>query len=77
VVAPTCVNLVPCWLGPVATSIDYVVAHMGFMGSHKFSSFDGHRVGLYLTSLHGCTTGWCAGHPWMPIKVITWKMALG
>jgi hypothetical protein len=26
---------------PVATSIDYVLAHMGFIGSHKLSSFNG------------------------------------
>jgi hypothetical protein len=30
-----------CRLGPVATSIDYVLAHTGFMRSHKLSSFDG------------------------------------
>jgi hypothetical protein len=40
-------------VGPPATSIDYVLTHMGYMKSHKFSSFDGHRVGQYLTSLHG------------------------
>jgi hypothetical protein len=31
-------------------SIDYVLTHTGFMGSRKLSSFDGHRVGRYLTS---------------------------
>jgi hypothetical protein len=57
VVAPVCVNYRPHQLGPVATSIHYVLAHMGFMGSDKLSSFDNHRVGRYLTSLHGCTMG--------------------
>jgi hypothetical protein len=37
--------------------IDYVLAHTGFMGSHKLSSFDGHRVGWYLTLPHECTLG--------------------
>jgi hypothetical protein len=37
--------------GPWGTSIDYVLAHTGFMGSCKLSSFDGHRVGRCLTSL--------------------------
>jgi hypothetical protein len=32
-------------VGPLGTSIDYILAHMGFMGTHKLSSFDGHRVG--------------------------------
>jgi hypothetical protein len=41
VVAPVCVNSGPRRLGPVATSIDYVLAHTRFMGSHKLSSFDG------------------------------------
>jgi hypothetical protein len=27
-------------VGPGGTSINYVPAHMGFMGSHKLSSFD-------------------------------------
>jgi hypothetical protein len=57
VVAHACVNLGPRQLDLVATSIDYVLAHMGFMGSCKLSSFDGRRVGRYLTSLHGCTMG--------------------
>jgi hypothetical protein len=30
-------------LTPV-NKIDYVMVHTGFMGSHKLSSFDGHRV---------------------------------
>jgi hypothetical protein len=30
---------------PLATSIDYVLAHMGYIGPRKPSSFDGHRVG--------------------------------
>jgi hypothetical protein len=36
-------------LAPVS-KFDYVLAHTGFMGSHKLSSFDGHRVGRSLTS---------------------------
>jgi hypothetical protein len=31
-------------LAPVST-FDYVLMHTGFMGSHKLSSFNGHRVG--------------------------------
>jgi hypothetical protein len=46
-------------------------------GFRKLSSFDGHWVGRYLTSLHGCIMGWCSGHPLMPIEVILWKTALG
>jgi hypothetical protein len=41
VVAPACVEQEPHRLGLIATSIDYVLAHTGFMGSHKLSSFDG------------------------------------
>jgi hypothetical protein len=37
--------------------IDYVLTHIGFMGSHKLSRFDGRQVGLYLTLPHGCTLG--------------------
>jgi hypothetical protein len=37
--------------------IDYVLVHSGFMGSCKLSSFDGHRVGRYLTTPPGCTSG--------------------
>jgi hypothetical protein len=43
VVAASGVNYGPRRLGPIATSIDYV--HTVFMGSHKLSSFDSHRVG--------------------------------
>jgi hypothetical protein len=32
------------------SKFDYVLTHAGFMGSHKLSSFDGRRVGRYLTS---------------------------
>jgi hypothetical protein len=32
--------------------IDYVLAHTGLMGSHKFSSFDGRGVGQHPTVLH-------------------------
>jgi hypothetical protein len=43
-------------LTPVSKS-DYVLAHTGFMGPHKLSSFDGHQVGQYLILPHGCTLG--------------------
>jgi hypothetical protein len=62
---------------PWGTSIDYVLVHMGFMGSHKFSSFDGHRVVRYPILPTGCTLGWCVGHPWMPIEVLRGRHALG
>jgi hypothetical protein len=42
VVALTCVDEGPHRLGSVATRIDYVLAHMGYMESHKLSSFDSH-----------------------------------
>jgi hypothetical protein len=29
-------------VGPCGTSIDYVLTHIGVMGSHKLSVFDGH-----------------------------------
>jgi hypothetical protein len=32
-------------VGPLATSIDYVLTHMGYMGPRKLCSIDGHRVG--------------------------------
>jgi hypothetical protein len=35
---------------PPVSKFDYVLMHTGFMGSHKFSSFGGHRVGWPLTS---------------------------
>jgi hypothetical protein len=34
-------------LGPVS-KFDYVLKHMGLMGSRKLSSFGRHRVGRYL-----------------------------
>jgi hypothetical protein len=37
-------------IGPCVISIDYVLAHIGFMESQKLSSFDGRRVGQYFTS---------------------------
>jgi hypothetical protein len=40
---------------------DYVLAHTRFMGSHELSSFDGHRVGRYLTT---------------PRRGIMWKMCI-
>jgi hypothetical protein len=40
-------------VGPLATSIDYILTHMGYMGPLKPSSFDNRQVGRYLTSLHG------------------------
>jgi hypothetical protein len=45
VVSPACVDERLCQLGPVVISIDYVLAHMGFMWSRKLSSFDDHQVG--------------------------------
>jgi hypothetical protein len=39
-------------VGPHATSIDYVLMHTNYMGPHKLSNFDDHRVGRYLTLLH-------------------------
>jgi hypothetical protein len=57
--------------------IDYVLAHRGFMGSHKLSSFDGHWVRQYLTSLNGCTLGLCVGYQHMPIEVSCGRHALG
>jgi hypothetical protein len=56
VVAPAYVNEGPRRFDPVTTSIDYVLVHTRFLGSRKLSSFDGRRVGRYLTSLHGCST---------------------
>jgi hypothetical protein len=61
-------------VGPCVSSIDYVLSHIGFMGSHKLSSFDGHRVGWYLTSpiviyteiVYGPSTD-------SPMCHITWK----
>jgi hypothetical protein len=44
-------------IGPYGTSIDYVLAHIIFMGSHKLSSFEGHRVRRYHTIPPGCTLG--------------------
>jgi hypothetical protein len=41
----------------LVNKIDYVLAHMRFIGSHKLSSFDGRRVGRYLALPHGCTLG--------------------
>jgi hypothetical protein len=65
-------------VGPPATSIDPLLTHMGYMGPCKPSSFDGHWVGRYLTSLHGCLEGigvW-ATHG-LPGEVFTSKTALG
>jgi hypothetical protein len=41
-------------LTPVS-KFDYVLAHMGFMGSCKLSSFDYHQVRQYPTIPLGCT----------------------
>jgi hypothetical protein len=32
------------------SKFDYVLMHTGFIGSHKLSTFNGRRVGRYLTS---------------------------
>jgi hypothetical protein len=62
---------------PWGISIDYILAHMRFMGSHKLSSFDNPRVGWYPTLLNGCTLGLCVGHPRMPVEVSRGIHALG
>jgi hypothetical protein len=41
----------------LVNKIDYVLVHTRFMGSHKLSSFDGHRVGRYFILPHRCTLG--------------------
>jgi hypothetical protein len=61
-------------VGPCVTSIDYVLAHTGFMGSCKLSSFDSHWVGWYLTSPVVMYTGIVYGPPMdSPVCGITWK----
>jgi hypothetical protein len=42
-------------VGPAATGDDYVLAHTGFMGSQKLSSFDDRWVGQHPTVLNRCT----------------------
>jgi hypothetical protein len=34
-------------------ALSCVLTHTGYMGPWKLSSFDGHQVGRYLTSLNG------------------------
>jgi hypothetical protein len=63
VVAPDCINQGQCQLAPATTIVDYVLMHTGYMGPRKLSSFDGHRVGRYLTSLHGSFEGIVFGPP--------------
>jgi hypothetical protein len=41
----------------LVNKIDNVLAHTGFIGSCKLSSFDERRVGRYLTLPQGCTLG--------------------
>jgi hypothetical protein len=60
-------QLATAWRGKGGASLDeclalgnkigYVLAHTRFMRSCQLSSFDGHRVGQYLTSLHRCIMG--------------------
>jgi hypothetical protein len=45
------------------SKFDYILTHTGFMGSRKLSSFDGHRVGRYLTSPIVMYTGIVYGPP--------------
>jgi hypothetical protein len=73
-----------CWLrttsvGPWGTSINYVLAHAGLMGSHKLISFNDHRVGWYLSYLqdvHGIVCGpprdACRGITWKRCTRVTW-----
>jgi hypothetical protein len=63
-------------LTPVS-KFDYVLAHTGFMGSRKYSSFVCHRVKRYSTIPHGCSSGSCMGHPWMPVEESHGRRALG
>jgi hypothetical protein len=61
-------------VGPCVTSIDYVMAHTGFMGSLKFSSFDGRQVGRYITSPAVIYKWMVYGPPTnSPVYGITWK----
>jgi hypothetical protein len=57
--------------------IDYVLAHTGFMGSHKLSTFDGHWVGRHPTVLYG----WHWDSVWathgLSIEVFAWKTVVG
>jgi hypothetical protein len=63
-------------LAPVS-KFDYVVARAGFMGSHKFSSFIGHRVGRYPTIPLGCIRDSVWGTHEYPRKVSHGRQTLG
>jgi hypothetical protein len=41
----------------LVSKFDYVLSHTGYMESRKLNNFMCHRIGQYLTSLHGCTMG--------------------
>jgi hypothetical protein len=61
-------------LTPVS-KIDYILMHMEFMGSHKLSSFNGHRVGWSLISPVVMYTGIVYGPPMdIPACGIMWEM---
>jgi hypothetical protein len=67
-----------CWLRTdclaQVSKFDYVLTHTRFMGSLKLSSFDGRRVGRYLTSHTMMYTGIVYGLPMdIPVYCITWK----
>jgi hypothetical protein len=63
-------------LAPV-NKVDYVLAHTGFMESHKLSSFDGYWVGRHPTVLHGWYLNSVRDTHGLPVEIFMWKMALG
>jgi hypothetical protein len=61
-------------LAPVC-KFDYALAQTWFIGSHKHSSFDSHRVEWSLTSPAVMYTGILYGQPtYSPVCGIVWKM---
>jgi hypothetical protein len=63
----------------LVSKLNYVLTHMRFTGSHKLSTFDGHRVGWYPTILTECTwdTMWpptdaCRGIAWKTCTRVRW-----
>jgi hypothetical protein len=56
---------------------DYVLAHTGFMGSHKFISFDDRWVGWHPTTLAVMYTGIVYGPPTDARRAIMWKTCIG
>jgi hypothetical protein len=63
-------------LAPVS-KFHYVLVHIGFMMSHKLSSFVSRRVGRYPTIPLGCIPGQCMGHPRMLVDISRGRRALG